>query len=220
MKQFGRTILTVMGLLMVALVLLLTLTLCGPAAVAQSSVFHANGAFADTFSPCAIPGLPGTSTVCMIVEVSTASASGPTNLFYDLFILDNDTGISQETSGNGTIPNSAFQVQGNRAALNVDTSTVANFVNTLCIVDNGGPPNCSSVPGGVVTSTWTAITQIKSRMSGSNHITTPGTNFNITGTSTSHPAITNMNSLGVALANVAGSVGTNHNTTISIFPQH
>ena len=218
MKQFGRTMLTVMGLLTSALVLLLTLTLCGPAAVAQSNVFHENGAFADTFSPCV--SVSQTLTECMIVEVGTGSASGPTNLFYDLFILDNDTGISQETSGSGIIPNSAFQVQGKGGSLNVDTSTIANFVNILCITDANGNQNCSSVPGGVVTSTWTAITQVKFQTSGSNKSISPGVTFNRTGTSTTYAALTNMNVLGVALTNVAGSVGTSHNTTISIVHQH
>jgi hypothetical protein len=35
--------------LMTAFGLLLTLTLCGPAAVAQSATFHVNGAFASVF---------------------------------------------------------------------------------------------------------------------------------------------------------------------------
>src|SRR5262249_32372202 len=124
-------------------------------------------------------------------------------------------------SGSGTIPNSAFQVQGNRASLNVDTSTVANFVNTLCTFDpNTNTSLCSDVPGGVVTGTWTVITPLKSQFSGTNSFTSPAMIFIITGTSKSQLALANVNVLGAASANATGNVGTNHNTTINIVHQH
>jgi hypothetical protein len=59
-----------------ALVLLLTLTLCGPA-VAQSTAFHANGVFANAFG-CSESQ---TSFDCIQVFVATGSTKGQTSTF-------------------------------------------------------------------------------------------------------------------------------------------
>jgi hypothetical protein len=205
--------------LMTAFALLVTLTLCGPPAVAQSAAFHANGAFANASPVCTESQ---TSIDCIFVQVDTQSASGPTFMFYDHFILDLNTGVSQETSGSGTIPNRAFQVQGKTASLNVDTSTVAGFSNEFCTFDpNTNVFMCNSVPGGVVTGKWTVITPLlKSQFSGTNSFTSPASIFIFTGTSKSQTALANVNVLGAAAANAMGNVGTNHNTIINVQVRH
>ena len=105
-----------------ALTLLLTLTLCGPA-VAQSTAFNANGAFASA-SDCSVSQTP---LVCITISVSrgsTAAGQTATFLSYDFRTLDS-TGNFQETLGFGQIPNSAFQVHGQTDSLNVDTSKLS-----------------------------------------------------------------------------------------------
>jgi hypothetical protein len=202
-----------------ALALLLTLTLCGPAAVAQSAAFHANGAFANVVPHCSGP----TFSECFSVSVSTSSVNGPTFLSYDHFIFDPNTGGPlQDTFGFGTIPNSAFQLHGTTDSLNVDTSTVAGFFNLFCTFDpNTGVPTCNSIPGGVVTGTWTVITNLDTtHITGTVTVTSPGLKSVFTGTSDSHAALASVNILGAASPNSTGSVGTNHNTSISVQVLH
>ncbi len=91
--------------LVTAFALLLTLTLCGSAAVAQSAVFHANGAFADE-SGCSESQ---TSIECFTVQVLTGPVNGQKTTFitYDhTIITDPSTGAFQDAFGFGTIPNS------------------------------------------------------------------------------------------------------------------
>ena len=124
--------------LVTAFALLLTLTLCGPAAAIG---FNANGAFATAVNCFSQTSL----TECISVEVDTGSANGQktTFLFYDHSFSDPNTGfLLQDTFGVGTIPNSAFQVHGQTDSLNVDTSKVADFFNGFCTFDRvrGIPP--------------------------------------------------------------------------------
>jgi hypothetical protein len=201
-----------------SLTLLLTLILCGPAAVAQSTAFHANGAFANAFS-CSFSQ---TSIDCIEVSVSASSTNG-TFLFYDHSVSDLNTGfLLQDTSGFGTIPNSTFQVIGKTDSLNVDTSTVAGFSNQFCTFDpNTGVPTCNSIPGGVVTGTWTVITNLdSSHSSGASTETFPNAIFITNGTFDSLAALANVNVLGAALANVTGQVGTQITTFISVQVRH
>jgi hypothetical protein len=198
--------------LVTAFALLLTLTLCGPAAVAQSAAFHANGAFAQQFS-CS---QSQTSIECFNVHVVTGPTNGQntTFIFYEHNIVDLNTGALQDASGFGQIPNSAFQVHGQTDSLNVDTSTVAGFFNQICTVDpnTGGVFTCNSSPGGVVTGTWTVIRNLQTfQNSGTNRATSPNMILLFNGTSDSQAALASVNVLGAALANVAASVGTNHN---------
>ena len=104
-----------MGLLMSALVLLLTLTLGGPAAVAQSTTVRVSGnsAFTDSCSP-------QSATTVECIEVSVFAPGGPmgaagqtqTLLFYDDSIADASTlSPIQDMNGSGLIPNTAFLVQ-------------------------------------------------------------------------------------------------------------
>ena len=203
-----------------ALVLLLTLTLCGPA-VAQSTTFHANGAFANAFG-CS-ESL--TSFDCIQVFVATGSTNGQTTTFliYDHTVSDLNTGaFLQDTFGFGTIPNSAFQVHGQTDSLNVDTSKIVNFDNQFCTFDpNTGIETCNPFSGGVVTGTWTAIPSLMtSQFSGTGRSTFPDVIFIFTGTEESQTALANVSGFGVALANMTGSVGTNHQTTISVQVRH
>ena len=205
-----------------ALALLLTLTLCGPAAVAQSATFtfHANGAFADFFA-CSSP----TCSEFFIVDVSTNSTPGQQNtlLTYEHTIFDPNTGAPlQDAFGFGQVPNSAFQVHGPTDSLNVDTSTVAGFFNQFCTFDpNTGIETCTSSPGGVVTATWTVITNLSTfHSTGTITDTLLGMKSIFTGTSDSHAALASVNILGAASPNSTGSVGTNHNTSISVQVLH
>ena len=205
-----------------ALALLLTLTLCGPAAVAQSATFtfHANGAFADFFA-CSSP----TCSEFFIVDVSTNSTPGQqtTLLTYEHTIFDPNTGAPlQDAFGFGQVPNSAFQVHGPTDSLNVDTSTVAGFFNQFCTFDpNTGIETCTSSPGGVVTATWTVITNLSTfRSTGTMTVTSPGLKQVSTGTSDFQAALASVNVLAAALANVTGQVGKQTSTIISIQVRH
>jgi hypothetical protein len=191
-----------------AFALLLTFALCGPAAVAQSAAFHANGAFADELS-CS---QSQTTIECFTVEVFTGF------LLYDHSIEDLNTGAFQDSFGFGTIPNSAFEVQAQTGSLNVDTSTVAGFFNQFCTFDpNTNTFTCNPTPGGVVTGAWTVIRRLATmHSSGTTRFTSPGVISIQTGTSDSQAALANVNVLGAAAANVTGIVGTNHNTTINV----
>ena len=200
--------------LITAHALLLTLTLCGPAAVAQSAAFHANGAFANVFV------FSSTDSELFQVDVNTGSTNGQqaTFLSYDLVISDPNTGAPlQEALGFGQVPNSAFQVHGHADSLNVDTSTVAGFVNQFCTFDNTGIETCTSSPGGVVTGTWNVITNLSTfRTTGTITQTSPGMKSISAGNSESQAALASVNVLGAALANITGTVGTSHNTSISV----
>ncbi|SRR5216683_1197367 len=207
--------------LMTALALLLTLTIFGPAAVAQSAAFHANRAFADAFG-CSESQ---TSIECFNVNVFTGPTNGQktTFLFYDHTVIDPSTGAFQEEAfGFGQIPNSTFQVHPQTDSLNVDTSTVADFFNELCTFDPyTSTTTCNLTPGGVVTGTWTVIRNLQTqRFSGTFRLVSLGDIFISTGTSESQAALANVNVLGAALANGFGNVGTNHNTNISVLVQH
>jgi hypothetical protein len=211
---------------MTAFTLLLTLTLCGPAAVAQSAAFHANGAFAGV-SDCSESQ---TSIECIIVNVtvnaSTGSASQKTTfLVYDHLITDPSTGALQEALGTGQIPNSAFQVQGQTDSLNVDTSTVAGFFNAFCFFDpNTNTRGCNlAAPGGVVTGTWNVMRNLFTfRIVGTLTRTFPNMILISTGTQDAQAASASVNVLGGMLANFAGNtaVGTNTNTNISVHVRH
>ena len=200
-----------------AFALLLTLTLCGPAAVAQSAAFHANGAFASDFFGCS---LTPTSIECPSVGVSSGTTNGQktTFLFYDLSIFDLAGNILQDSFGFGQIPNSAFQVHGQADSLNVDTSTVPGFSNTICVFDSNGIPTCNPGPGGVVTGTWNVITNFKFRMTGTVSNIFPNMIFKSVGTTEDQSASASINVLGGMLAGLNGSafVGTNHDTSISV----
>ena len=190
---------------------LLLLTL--PAA-AQSFAIHANGAFADEFN-CSESQ---TSIECITVSVF-AQSNGQPFLAYDHSVSDLNTGaLLLDTSGFGQIPNSAFQVHGHSASLNVDTSTVAGFVNQFCTFDpNTGIPTCNSIPGGVVTGSWNGLTNVlTNRSSGASRQTLPNFIFITNGTFDSEAALASVNVLGAALANVTGDVGKQTSTFISI----
>ena len=194
----------------------LTLTLCTPAAVAQSATFHANGAFADAFGCSKSP----TSTECFNVDVVTGPVNGQETTFmqYDHSILDLNTGAFQDDSGFGTIPNSVFQLHGQTDSLNVDTSTVAGFFNQICTVDpNTNIQTCSLSSGGVVTGTWTVIRNLLTfKNTGTFRAISPNMIEATTGTNESQTALATLNILGAGLANVTATVGTNHNTSISV----
>jgi len=196
-----------------ALVLLLTLTLCGPA-VAQSTAFHANGVFANAFG-CSESQ---TSFDCISVFVF-GSTNGQINLIYDDTVSDVNTGAFQETFGFGTIPNSAFQVHALTDSLNVDTSTLSPdvFSNT-CF--NSDPNITCNASGGVVTGTWTVIPHLDTfHSSGASSEISPNTIFITNGTFDSQAALANVNVLGAALA-TTGQVGKTTNTFISVQKRH
>src|SRR5437870_13597647 len=79
-----------------AFALLLTLILCGPA-VAQSTTFHANGAFANAFG-CSESQ---TSVDCISVFVSRGTTAGQTAtlLIYDDTVSDLTGAFLQDTFG-------------------------------------------------------------------------------------------------------------------------
>jgi hypothetical protein len=200
-----------------ALTLLLTLILCGPA-VAQSTAFHANGVFANAFGCSEFD--------CLSVFVSRGTTAGQTAtfLFYDHAVFDPNTGaFLQDTSGFGTIPNSAFQVHALTDSLNVDTSTLSPdvFFQEVCTVDpNTGIETCNPISGGKVTGTWTVIPNLDTfHSSGVSSEISPNTIFITNGTFDSQAALANVNVLGAALA-TTGQVGKTTNTLISVQKRH
>src|SRR6266699_3740948 len=189
------------------LTLLLTLTLCAPAAAIG---FNANGAFATAVNCFSQTSL----TECISVEVDTGSANGQktTFLFYDHSFSDPSTGfLLQDTFGVGTIPNSAFQVHGQTDSLNVDTSKLSPdvFFQEFCTYDpRTGTSTCNPILGGVVTGTWTAILYLlTTHSSGASSETFPIQIFITTGTSDSQTALANVNVLGAAFATGDANVG-------------
>ena len=199
------------------LTLLLTLTLGAPAA-AQATSVHANGAFAQAFS-CS---QSTTTAECISVSVFRATTSGAvsTGLSYEILTQDLNTGAETDTIGDGTIPNSSFQVNGKSFSVNADTN-IAGFTNIVCTIDPAGNITCNSTTGGVVNGTWTEITPpLTSRFSGSIRTTSPALTSVLTGTSDNNVALANVNVLGAVLTSSSAVVGTNHNTTINITVQH
>ena len=199
-----------------ALTLLLTLTLCGPAAAIG---FNANGAFATAVNCFSQTSL----TECISVEVDTGSANGQktTFLFYDHSFSDPNTGFPlQDTFGVGTIPNSAFQVHGQTDSLNVDTSKLSPdvFFQEFCTFDPiTGLSTCNPILGGVVTGTWTAILNLlTTHSSGASSETFPIQIFITTGTSDSQTALANVNVLGAAFAAGDANVGKRISTFIEV----
>ena len=199
-----------------ALTLLLTLTLCGPAAAIG---FNANGAFATAVNCFSQTSL----TECISVEVDTGSANGQktTFLFYDHSFSDPNTGfLLQDTFGVGTIPNSAFQVHGQTDSLNVDTSKLSPdvFFQEFCTFDPiTDLSTCNPILGGVVTGTWTAILNLlTTHSSGASSETFPIQIFITTGTSDSQTALANVNVLGAAFATGDANVGKRISTFIEV----
>ncbi len=198
-----------------ALTLLLTLTLCGPAAAIG---FNANGAFATAVNCFSQTSL----TECISVEVDTGSANGQktTFLFYDHSFSDPNTGfLLQDTFGVGTIPNSAFQVHGQTDSLNVDTSKLSPdvFFQEFCTFDPiTGLSTCNPILGGVVTGTWTGTNLLTTHSSGSSKETHPIQIFILTGTSDSQTALANVNVLGAAFAAGDANVGKRISTFIEV----
>ena len=201
-----------------ALALLTPILLYGPAAVAQSVTFHANGDFATVFS-CSPSA---TTSECINVNVFVSGGPTPrqtaTFLLYDDSITDVSTGIPiQDTNGSGIIPNSAFQVHGNTGSLNVDTSKVPNFFNEFCTFDQFGNETCGSARGGIVTGTWNLITSLLNfQMSGTTRSALPSVTSILTGTSNDRPAVTSFSVLGVVVTNATGDLGKEHNTFITV----
>ncbi len=198
------------------LTLLLTLTLCAPAAAIG---FNANGAFATAVNCFSQTSL----TECISVEVDTGSANGQktTFLFYDHSFSDPNTGfLLQDTFGVGTIPNSAFQVHGQTDSLNVDTSKLSPdvFFQEFCTFDPiTGLSTCNPILGGVVTGTWTAILNLlTTHSSGASSETHPIQIFITTGTSDSQTALANVNVLGAAFATGDANVGKRISTFIEV----
>ena len=204
--------------LMTAFALLLTLILCDTAAVAQSTAFNANGAFATAVNCFSQTSL----TECISVEVDTGSANGQktTFLFYDHSFSDPNTGfLLQDISGVGTIPNSAFQVHGQTDSLNVDTSKLSPdvFFQEFCTYDpSTGTSTCNPILGGVVTGTWTGTNLLTTHSSGSSSETHPIQIFILTGTSDSQTALANVNVLGAAFAAGDANVGKRISTFIEV----
>jgi len=200
-----------------ALTLLLTLTLCGPA-VAQSTAFNENGAFASVLGFCSVQ----TSIECITVQVFASSTNGrlATFLFYDHTVSDLNTQILlQDTFGVGTIPNSAFQVHGQTDSLNVDTSKLSPdvFFQEFCTYDpSTGTSTCNPILGGVVTGTWTGTNLLTTHSSGSSKETHPIQIFILTGTSDSQTALANVNVLGAAFAAGDANVGKRISTFIEV----
>jgi hypothetical protein len=121
-------------------------------------------------------------------------------LIYDHTVSDLSGVFLQDTSGFGTIPNSAFQVHALTDSLNVDTSTLSPdvFSNT-CF--NSDPNITCNASGGVVTGTWTVIPNLDTfHSSGASSEISPNTIFITNGTFDSQAALASVNVLGTALA--------------------
>ncbi len=88
----------------------------------------------------------------------------------------------------------------------------------FCTFDpNTGLQTCNFPPGGVVTGTWTVISNLLTfQNSGAFRVTSPNMIFISTGTFKSQAALASVKVLGAAFSNVTGNVGTNHSTSISV----
>jgi hypothetical protein len=185
----------------------LTLTLLGPAAVAQSMTVRANGAFATVVGCVDQPVFE-----CFDLEVYMASLNGQQSTFlrYEHFLQDLNTGSVQDDFGFGTIPSSAFKLQGQNYLLNVDTTNVVDFYNLSCRA------TCDITPGGIVTGTWTKIGGSSGHSTGTIRLSSRSGTELIIGTQDFETALASGNILGMATVSLPGQVGTNHNTTITV----
>ena len=199
-----------------------TLLLClisGAVAQAQSKkVFTANGPFAFA-SPCSVSG---TTLTCLFLRVFRGGTTPPsTFLFYDIFTADLSTGFPLgDLIGSGTIPNSAFQVQGKTDSLFVDTSALdpSLFANMTCTFDpSTGMEPCVGSHGGVVSGKWTGFFPFfGGSTSGTSKFGSPGFAFITTGNSDFNFALANVTVLGQTFTDPIATIGKEHNTSISI----
>jgi hypothetical protein len=200
--------------LMLIFALLSAIALSGATAVAQSVSFHANGAFASA-SSCA-----GQLIVeCFDVFVAGGSVKGQqgTYLEYHHFIDDLTTDVLQRDFGFGTIPNSAFKVQGQTDVLNVDTNTVAYFFSESCTFGPNIETCTENVPIGIVTGTWTGIGGFAVQRTGTVRLIFPSFGSVLTtGTDDDSSAVASLTVLGTKLTTTFAQIGTNHNTTITV----
>ena len=177
----------------------------------QSPAFTANGDTAGT-NYCATSG---DTIYCISVFVARGGSRGAesTYLSYDYFASNPTINQFVDYYGFGEIPNSAFQVQGNRYSVDIDTSTVPGFQNYYC-----NTSVCGEIgTGGPVSGTWSPITpQIGTKSTGTVTMTTPGAKYIQNGTQESNAALSSVTVLGYIATNVSGNVGTQRNTTINI----
>jgi hypothetical protein len=85
-------------LAMTMFALLLTVTFCTNAALAQSTTFHRNGAFASAFD-CIFTS----PTVVECFDVEVGDGTGGTTILIYLHIIADATGAYQAASGSGLI---------------------------------------------------------------------------------------------------------------------
>lgn len=217
-----------------AMVLLLS---CTGKALAQFTppqpTFHAEGAFASTSSCSSASGggSPGTTYTCLTIYVARGEQheqhgeqheqheqqQQATFLFYNLFSFNPTLipgGVFNSYSGYGTIPDSAFQVSGNTASLNVDTSTVPGFTNLYC--NPSVCPGNTGTGGGPVSATWVKTTPVAQRtIKGSDETQWPGVKFDFTGRKILDEAVVNNVSVLAETSSdpssaVLGELGTEH----------
>ena len=140
-----------------------------------------------------------------------------TFLFYNLFSFNPTLipgGVFNSYSGYGTIPDSAFQVSGNTASLNVDTSTVPGFTNLYC--NPSLCPGNTGAGGGPVSATWMKTTPVAQRtIKGSDETQWPGVRFDFKGRKILDEAVVNNVSVLAETSSdpssaVLGELGTEH----------
>jgi hypothetical protein len=180
-------------------------------ALAQSTVFHANGASGFTV------GSSNNTNIVLNVNRGGSGTTAQTFLNFNLFTFGPNSFTN--TFGNGTIPNTDLTGDSTaRLRLNTDTSTNTNFTITSCTFDFTTFINtCINVSGGPISATWTKTQGFTVHSTFDQSFRFAQFTQHSVGESESSLALASGDVLGNILPSGSfGELGVNHNTTITI----
>ena len=180
-------------------------------ALAQPTVFHANGASGFTV------GSSNNTSIVLNVNRGGSGTTKQTSLSFDLFTFNQNS--FTDTFGTGTIPNT--DLTGDSTALlrlNTDTSTNTNFTITSCTFDLTTFINtCINISGGPISVTWTKTQGFTVHSASTQSMRFAQFTEQSVGESESSFALASGSVLGNAiLPGSFGEIGVNHNTNITI----
>ncbi len=175
--------------------------------------FHSNGVFGN--------GIACGSSVCIptiLVDVSTATTATGAQAFLVYHVFNFLTGVDMQ--GFGVIPAAAVTAHdAEQLILNVDTSTVPNYSNSICDPVTG----CVRTAGGTVNVTIQRFNFIKTIQTSTSTSNSPFLTVHSTGTSESTSATMTGSVLGNSIVEVPqpplGQIGMNHNVFITVQKQ-
>jgi len=186
--------------------------------VAQTTVtkFQVNGLVTDYFAcdtngnNCTIYGL----------NANTSGTFGAQYFFMYDVVTTNSSGENVIYNGFGQIPaNSVSQVGPSQVTVNVDTSQVPGFVNSVCTFDPvTGNGSCASGPGGAINVSWQKTTVFTRSSSGTTRGTfAPNLIVNLNASSTISSASSSGTILGFnVISGGDGDIGSGHDGEITI----